>query len=174
MGYDVMAPGNHDFQWPSVDTLRNLRASRFPWVCANLIEEKTGKPLLEPCVVREIGGVRVAFFGLIPPRSRGTSRLYKATHELGLKVVDPIETARRLVPEIRRSADIVILLSHLGVNVDEKLPGVFLGSMLSLEGIRTAAGPPRDGSVGTPTATSLGAVPVVQAFQWGSRWGGLM
>lgn len=170
MGYVAMAPGNHDFQWPSVDTLRNLKASQFPWICANLVDQKTGKPFLTPYIVREYHGVRVAFFGLIP--SAVNQLAYKAARELGLRQVDGIEAARKLAPEMRQKADIVICLSHLGVTLDQQLATAVPGIDIILGGhSHTRLTHPRMVSVGTPTATSLGAVPIVQAFLWGSEMG---
>lgn len=170
MRYDAMEPGNHEFQWPSVDTLRNLKASRFTWVCANLVDEKTGKLFVQPYVIREIGGVRVAFVGLITLLVN--SDPYRARRELGLKAVDPIETAKKLVPEIRRKADVVICLSHLGAGLDRQLAKDVPGIDIILGGhSHTRLAQPILVPVGTPSATWLGAVPVVQAFQWGSEMG---
>lgn len=170
MNYDAMAPGNHDFQWPATDTLRNIQNSRFPWVCANLVEEKTGRLLLAPYVIREIEGVRVALFGLITTLANQPQ--YKAMHELGLKAVDPIKEAQKIVPEIRQKADVVICLSHLGVNEDQKLVAAVPGIDIILGGhSHTRLAEPKMIPSGTPSATSLGAVPIVQAFLWGSEMG---
>lgn len=170
MGLIAMEPGNHDFQWPSVDTLRNIRSSNFPWICANLVDEKTGKLLLTPYIIREYGGVRVAFFGLIT--SMVDNDLYIAARELGLHSVNPIETASKLVPEMRRSADVVICLSHLGVDLDQKLAKNVPGIDVILGGhSHTELPQPILVPVGTPTATSLGAVPIVQAWMWGIEIG---
>lgn len=170
MNYDAMEPGNHDFQWPAADTLRNIKNSEFPWVCANLIDEKTGKLFLPPYIIREIDGVRVALFGLITTVANQPQ--YKATHELGLKALDPIGEARKIVPEIRQKADIVICLSHLGVNEDEKLVAAVPGIDIILGGhSHTRLVQPKMIASGTPTATYIGAVPIVQAFLWGSEMG---
>lgn len=170
MGNLAMAPGNHDFQWPSMDTLRNIKSSRFPWVCANLIDKKTGKSLLSPYVIQEHGGVRIAFLGLIT--SLVNSAPYVATHELGLHTVDPIETANKLMPEIRQKADIVICLSHLGRALDEQLAKEAPGIDIILGGhSHTRLPQPVLVPVDAASATSIGAVPVVQAFCWGSEIG---
>jgi len=170
MGYVAMEPGNHDFQWESADTLRNLNASKFPWICANLIDEKTGKLFLTPYTIREYCGVRIAFFGLIT--SMVNDPPYKAARELGLHQVDGIETAKKLVPELRQNADIVICLSHLGVYQDQKLAKAVPGIDIILGGhSHTRLPHPTMVPVGTPTATSLAAVPIVQAFLWGSEMG---
>lgn len=170
MGYVAMEPGNHDFQWQSPDTLRNLKASRFPWICANLVDQKTGKLFLTPYIIRDYGGVRIALFGLMT--SLIDTPPYKAARELGLHTVDPIATARKLVPELRKSADIVILLSHLGVNLDKKLAKAVPGVDIILGGhSHTRLPHPVMVPTSTPTATSIGAVPVVQAYCWGSEMG---
>jgi len=170
IGYDVMAPGNHEFEWHSEDTLRNREASKFPWVCANLVEEKTGKLFTQPYVVREVDGVRIAFFGLIAPLVNDPR--YVGARELGLKAVDPVETAKNLIPELRQKADIVILLSHLGTTPDVELAEAVPGIDAVLGGhSHTRLPQPTLVSVGEPTAFSIAAVPVVQAGRWGDDLG---
>lgn len=170
LGYVAMEPGNHEFQWQSPDTIRNLKASHFPWICANLVDEKTGKLFLTPYIVRDYGKVRIAFFGLITQLVN--SAPYKAREELGLNALEPIEVAKKLVPELRQKADIVICLSHLGVTIDKKMAAEVPGIDIILGGhSHTRLPQPVLVPSGTPTATSLGAVPIVQAFQWGSEMG---
>ena len=170
IGYDAMVPGNHDFEWHSADTLRNLKSSRFPWICANLVNEKTGEPFLPTHIIREVGGVRIALFGLITSLVNNAN--YVGARELGLVQIDAAEVAKKLVPELRKEADIVILLSHLGVNPDVELAKAVPGIDAILGGhSHTRLAEPRLVSVGEPTALSLSAVPVVQAGHWGSDMG---
>ncbi len=170
MGLTAMGPGNHEFEHPSKYTLQNLRASNFPWLCANLVDEKTGKLFLEPYVINEYGGVRVALLGLIT--SLVNKDNYKGRKELGLIQIDPIEVAKKMVPEIRQKADIVIVLSHLGYTLDKELAAAVPGIDVILGGhSHTRLATPTMVKVAEPTACSLGAVPVVQAYQWGSEMG---
>jgi len=170
LAYEAMGPGNHDFQWPAADSLRNIRNSRFPWVCANLVDKNTGKLLLEPYVIREIWGVRVAFFGLITQLVN--KEVYKAAHELNLESVEPIAVAAKLVPELRAKADIVICLSHLGTVLDRQLAKTAPGIDVILGGhSHTRLPHPEAVQVAEPTAFCLGVVPVVQAFCWGGEIG---
>lgn len=164
MDYEAMAPGNHDFQWHAVDTVRNIKDSEFPWVCANLVYAGTAQTYLPPYVIKEVDGVRVAVFGLINNLIKNHPKTYVAGPELGLDVLPAIETAARLVPELRKKADIVVLLSHLGRTEDVALAQAVPGIDVILGGhshstLRT----PQMVSVGKRTAFSLGAVPVVQA-----------
>jgi 5'-nucleotidase / UDP-sugar diphosphatase len=170
MGYVAMEPGNHEFQWHSTDPVRNLKDSSFPWVCANLVYQKTGKTFVQPYIVREIGGVRVAFFGLITDLVKQPPYLARA--ELGLEQLPAVDVAKKLVPELRQKADIVVLLSHLGRNADVALAQAVPGIDIILGGhshtfIRT----PQMVAVGQPSAFSLGKVPVVQAGYHGLDMG---
>lgn len=170
IGYDAMAAGNHDFEWQSPDTLRNLKASRFPWICANLVDEKTGKPFLQTHVIREVGGVRIAFFALVAPLIDNPR--YKAARELGLKYADATKVAAKLVPELRKQADIVILLSHLGATPDTQLAAAVPGIDAIFGGhSHTRLAQPRWTRTGEPTAFSIGAVPVTQSGRWGEEMG---
>lgn len=170
MGYIAMEPGNHDFEWHWDKLVSNFKASKFPWICANLVDEKTGKLYFTPYIIREYGGVKIAFFGLITQTVNEPA--YNAARELGLRTTDPIEVARKLVPELRKQADIVVLLSHLGVYQDPDLAKAVPGIDVILGGHSHARlKTPTMIPVGTPTATSLGAVPMVQAGCYGGEMG---
>lgn len=170
MDYVAMEPGNHEFQWHSPDTLRNHKDSTFPWICANLVYKDTGKLYLEPYIIREIGGVRVAFFGLITDLVNTSP--YLARQELGLVQIPAVDVAKKLVPELRQKADIVVLLSHLGRGPDVALAQAVPGIDIILGGhshsvLRT----PQMVKVGEPGAYSLNQVPVVQAGYHGLYMG---
>ena len=172
MGYVAMEPGNHDFEWHYPATLSNLKASKFPWVCANLIYEKSGESFVQPYIIREYGGVRIAILGLITQSVNDTNYAYSAARELGLRQLNPIEVARELVPELRKQADIVILLSHLGVYQDPELAKAVPGIDVILGGHSHVRLPtPTMISVGTPTATWTGTVPMVAAGCYGGEMG---
>jgi len=121
-GYQVMVPGNHEFN-TSLEQFRwNIGTASFPLVCANLLDRQTGNLLLPAYRTYDFQGARVAVFGITVP-----SPEYKAAIE-GLDFLDPYQVARELVPKLKNQADIVIALSHLGVSEDVKLaeavPGI--------------------------------------------------
>lgn len=171
MGYDAMVPGNHEFEWHSPDTVRNHNQSRFPWICANLVDARTGETWLPPYIIKEVGGARVAFLGLTIDSIR-TDKRYVAAPELGLTIVNATETAARLIPELRQKADIVVVLSHLGASADTQLAQAVPGIDAIFGGhTHTKLSTPRMAKVGERTAFSLGAVPVVQASYHGQYVG---
>ena len=172
MHYDGLAPGNHEFQWHGPDTARNTRDSGLPWVCANVVDASTGKLFLPAYIIKDACGARVAFFGLVNEWPSLQPNVYVATLELGLKVLPPKEVAVRIVPELRKQADIVVLLSHLGAGMDAQVAKEIPGIDVILGGhSHTFYNLPKMISVGTPSATSLAAVPIVQAGLWGRKVG---
>jgi 2',3'-cyclic-nucleotide 2'-phosphodiesterase (5'-nucleotidase family)/predicted AlkP superfamily phosphohydrolase/phosphomutase len=76
MGIDVGTLGNHEFDRGVPEMLKQIYGGQstvdpsitfdrlnFPMADANVISDKTGKPLLQPYVIKRIGGVPVAFIG---------------------------------------------------------------------------------------------------------------
>ncbi len=127
IGYDLAAVGNnefklkdaadsHDAAGAQADLTRLVRQSRFPWICANATGAD-GSPLpgVKPFLVRRIGKLRVAFLGLTTQRSQG----YPQTK--GLKFSDPVDAAKLWVPKARAVADVVIVVSHVGVFDDRRV-----------------------------------------------------
>src|SRR5687768_14036497 len=67
IGLDFAVLGNHEFDF-GPDVLRErIKESRFTWLAANVIDKKSGRPFADmpPFVIREIGGARIGFFGLL-------------------------------------------------------------------------------------------------------------
>lgn len=111
LGYDAMAIGNHEFDNP-VETLRQqMQIARFPFLSAN-IRTRDGSPLAEPHVIKEFSGFKVAVFGLT---LRETPTLANPFHLRDLEFLDEIKTAEALVPALRKEADLVVALAHLGI-----------------------------------------------------------
>ncbi len=123
-GYNAFVLGNHDLQ-VSLDQLhKNISMASFPVVCANVIDRRTGKLLLPPYAIFTVQDVKIAVLGVT---ADGVADGLKAVKE-GLTVTDPVAAAREYVPKLREQADLVVILSHMGVGEDKKLakdvPGI--------------------------------------------------
>ncbi len=114
LGYDAMALGNHEFDQPVKVLRKQMARAVFPFLSANVFCPD-GSLLARSHVYRSFDGFRVAVFGLTTPETRSISN---PDHVKGIVFEDPVMTARRLVPELRRQADMVIALTHLGVYPD--------------------------------------------------------
>jgi 5'-nucleotidase len=119
VGLDYAVFGNHEFDF-GADTLRErVKESRFQWLGANVTEKTTGKTFADtaPFVIREIDGVKIGIVGLVLPETRTTSK-----PGANVEFADFCETARKLVPEMRKAgAGVVIGLTHLFMAQDKEL-----------------------------------------------------
>ncbi|MBI5956315.1 MAG: 5'-nucleotidase C-terminal domain-containing protein [Chloroflexi bacterium] len=131
-GYDAQALGNHDFDWGQEVLKERAAQAKFPFLAANVVEESSGKVFsgAKPYVVKSVGSVKVAVLGLGYP---GTPAISKAANVRGLRFLPGPETAAQYIPALRKEADLVVVLSHLGLGDDEKLAA-------SVEGIDVIVG----------------------------------
>lgn len=119
LGYDAMAVGNHEFNF-GMDVLRRAQKdSPFPWLSANTRNTVDGSAAFPEFVVKELGGVRVGVLGLTTPNIPGWE---PAQNRPGLRWEDPVETAKRLVPFLRKAkgCDVVVVLFHSGLEADHE------------------------------------------------------
>lgn len=178
LGYDLAAIGNNEFKIRDDRSAQGVlvdlvRRSHFPWLCANAFDGNGGYlPGVKPYVIRQIDGVRVAFLGLTAPRSA----TYPQT--VGWKITDPLEAAQALLPQVRREADLVIAVTHIGYGLDLQLAGetpdldAIVGgdSHTYLTGM-TLVQRPRDPQ--KPALARRLAIPVVQDGEFGHDLGKL-
>jgi 5'-nucleotidase/UDP-sugar diphosphatase len=119
LGYDAMALGPQDLSLGLSVLQQRMAEAKFAVLSANAVVSATGELLAKPYVIREFGGRKVAIFGLAG--GSGTAEI---------AVRDPQKTAETIVLQLASQADAVILLSHAGENVDQKIadtvPGIAL------------------------------------------------
>jgi 5'-nucleotidase / UDP-sugar diphosphatase len=109
LGYDAMAVGNHEFDKP-LAVLRSQRAMvKFPMLAANIYED--GRRMFEPYKVFDIDGLRVGVIGLT---TEDTRKMVSPENIKGIEFRSVIAEARKVVPEVRSKADIVIAATHMG------------------------------------------------------------
>ena len=125
LGYDAMALGNHEFNFGLAVLWKAKREARFPILAANLLQEYTqGVPYFRPYVVKNVGGVRVGIVGFVTP---GVPRWEIPAHYRGYCFEQIVDAARRIVPEVRRQADLVVVVAHSGLGPDPAAPGANRG-----------------------------------------------
>lgn len=112
LGYDAMVPGNHDFNYGQARLLELNQMTDFPIIAAN-IKKEYDTPFLDAYIIKEIDGVKVAIFGLATPET--TYKTHPKNVE-GLVFENPVEAARIMVEELKGKTDVIIALSHLGLD----------------------------------------------------------
>ena len=116
-GLDLAVLGNHEFDFGPADLLERIKESRFTWLGANVIDTSKRAPFggTPPFVVRDFGGVKVGFFGVLMPGTKETSKPGP-----GVEFRDPCATAKEVVPKIRAAgARAVVALTHQTMEEDK-------------------------------------------------------
>jgi 5'-nucleotidase / UDP-sugar diphosphatase len=118
--YDAMCPGNHDVDY-GIAELKSIAAeSSFPLLAANLLDKTTKEPYLgKPYVIKDINDLKLGIYGLtyhLTPET--TSKINVEEVEYGLDY----DAIQRDIDFLYKSGvNYVIVLSHLGIEVDKKL-----------------------------------------------------
>lgn len=118
LSYDAIGLGVHDFDFGVGVLKQRIEQAEFPVLSANIHYSDSGASFAAPYVILERDGVRIAILGLTTGEL--ASQVAPANFA-GLSVTDPMETAKQLVPQLRSQADVVIALTHLGINGDIRL-----------------------------------------------------
>ncbi len=118
LGYDLLVPGNHDFDQGRDNCKRLAEASEFPWICANLVEESTGELVdwVQPTMMIEKCGVKIGVIGIITPSTVASSF---PDNIKGLRFTDMGEAIGKYRDELKaQGADWILLGIHEGLPYD--------------------------------------------------------
>jgi 2',3'-cyclic-nucleotide 2'-phosphodiesterase (5'-nucleotidase family) len=111
IGYDAAALGEGDLSQLGIDLIRERMAeAAFPMLSANAYDASSGELLAKPYYITDAGSHRVAVIGLT-----GAAQI------AGVAIADPLKTAQEVVTTLAGKADILILLSHAGLDVNEQI-----------------------------------------------------
>jgi 2',3'-cyclic-nucleotide 2'-phosphodiesterase (5'-nucleotidase family) len=115
LAYHAGALGNHEFDFGIPNMLRLVKRADFPVLAANMTGEMGA---IKPWVILRPKGLdcRIAVIGLI---TDSTPDITSPAVGRAYKFADPIATTKRLVREIK--ADLYIVVSHCGIDVEKKL-----------------------------------------------------
>ena len=125
VGYDVATIGNHEFDY-GMDQFMALREkAKFPYVSANFTDLE-GKTILDPFVIKEAGGRKIAFVGASTPETFTKSTPTFFQNEKGEYIYDFCEgeDGKRLYAAVQKAVDdareagaeYVVVLAHLGTD----------------------------------------------------------
>lgn len=120
MGYDVMTIGNHEFDFDVDNMARIFKMANFPIVCANYNLDATAlKDIVKPYVILEKYGLKIGVFGL-GAKPEGLIQVNKCE---GVVYEDPILVSNEIATLLKEEegCDLVVCLSHLGIQMDEHL-----------------------------------------------------
>lgn len=122
--------GNHEFDEGVGELMRLLRGgnaaegpylerpyagARIPYVCANLVDSRHGRPILPSYVIQRVDGVRVALIGAVLTL---TQDIVLAEGLRGVRFVDESDAINRAVGQVRkRGVEAIVVLLHQGAGM---------------------------------------------------------
>jgi len=144
LGLDAAVIGNHEFDLGANNLYEQyLSWAQFPLLAANYYFEdprEPGKPKLaeavQPYQLFDLDGVKVAVIGMANIST--VTSLAEGGNSLGIRPLDDSESVQKYVRLLRPVADMVVLLSHLGLDEDEGLAPTDVSDMnqsLPLDGV---------------------------------------
>jgi 5'-nucleotidase len=169
-GYDFGTIGNHETNNSAAQLRKLLGMTKYTLVCANITDRATSKTLMNPFVIRKVGPIRVAIFGLLTKEAA----TYQAAKE-AFDVTDEIASARQTVAALRGQADIIVLISHAGEETDQRLAAEVPEIDVIVGGHSHTRIPSGELVWHSQDlkASSVNGTVIVQAHQWGGELGRL-
>ena len=115
--FDAMALGNHEFNFGLDNLWRAKREARFPILAANVRQEYSPDSVsfFRPYIIKNVAGVRIAIVGFVTP---GIPRWELPANYRGYQFEPIVDAARRVIPEVRKQADLVVVIAHSGLEQD--------------------------------------------------------
>jgi len=117
MGYDALTVGQGELRLGSEELLNVAAEADFPFLSANLTRGGSGPLLVQPYTLLQFGRHQVAIIGVTGSDATDIHQLEEG--EVG--VLDPIQSVREQVAAVRDRAEVIIVLSYLGLDMDQKL-----------------------------------------------------
>ncbi len=129
LGLDVTSVGNHEFDEGRAELTRlqkggchpkdgcyedgrKFQGAGFPYLTANVTDDKTGRPLLKPYTVWQRKGVKIGFIGVT---LEGTPDIVNADGIKGLKFHDEVETINKYAKVLnKQGVKAIVALIHEG------------------------------------------------------------
>ncbi len=115
LGYDATTLGNHDLDDGLANLLKQLKHASFPMLCANVFYKDNDKPVFESHKIVQRGGVRIALMGAI---GKTAWDVIPAKLLEKIYITDEKKTMNVLAERLKKEADLVVMLSHLGYEPD--------------------------------------------------------
>lgn len=123
IGYDLYTIGNHEFDDGAENLGKQLKNAKFDIICCNLDAEAQPqlKSVIKPYVIREIGGQKVGFVGVMTPELERLSLSLGGVKVKNMKD-DWLIPVRQTVKEIEsKGVNHIVAVTHCGIDFDQQI-----------------------------------------------------
>jgi 5'-nucleotidase len=127
MGTDAMIVANHEFDRGALNLALQLQSwASFPVLAANYLFEDPEQPgasqlgsLVSPYTVFELEGLKVGVVGM--GNLSSLTSIFDRPNRLGITPLNTVETAQFYIDMLRTQVDVIVFVTHLGLDVDERM-----------------------------------------------------
>ncbi len=120
-GFHFTTLGNHEFDGQGVPGLRNvINNSNFHYLCANILAPDSMRLHIDPFAIVEQNGLRIGIVGVVQVGVNGFPDCHP-DFVRGLSFAPVTETVRRYATWMRGVCDVLVVLSHIGLDDDLRL-----------------------------------------------------
>lgn len=116
MHYNFGILGNHEFNYGQKYLRNTIAECNRQFLCANIVDDNHQPTYGKPYVIKNINGVKVGFLGLT---TQGTTKWEKKENLAGLHFLSARDTAAKYLPEMRKQANINVVMYHGGIERDK-------------------------------------------------------
>ena len=126
-GMDAAVIGNHEFDLGAVNLFDQISSwSQFPLLASNYLFEDPANPdapslkdVVQPFAVFDQDGLKIAVIGMANWSSM--TGIFEGGNSLGIRPLADADAVKQYVRLLRPSVDLIVLVSHLGLDEDEGL-----------------------------------------------------
>jgi 5'-nucleotidase / UDP-sugar diphosphatase len=127
MGTDAMIVANHEFDRGALNLGIQLQQwASFPVLAANYQLEDPAQPgasplgsIIKPFTTFDLDGLKVGVVGM--GNLSSLTSIFDTPNRLGITPLNTVETAQFYIDLLRPLVDVVVFVTHLGLDVDERM-----------------------------------------------------
>lgn len=120
IGYNAITTGNHEFD-NGVAALQSLLAeTNMRLLCCNVVHKATNKPVFKPYHVFVRNGLKIAVIGCI---GRGAWNDTDIKIRAPMSHIPEIDAVRSYAKRLRPYVNLIVVISHSGINEDKAMAG---------------------------------------------------
>ncbi len=127
MGTDAMIVANHEFDRGALNLGTQLQAwADYPVLAANYLLEDPSQPgasplgsIIQPFTTFNLQGLKVGVIGM--GNLSSITSIFESPNRLGITPLNTREVAQFYVDLLRPSVDVIVFVTHLGLDVDETM-----------------------------------------------------
>lgn len=114
--YDAITLGNHEFDKGTDYIKKSAKFSKIPFLNCNIkFKDKELNELIKNYIIKEINGIKIGIIGVLDSSVKATS----SANPNEYFVYDEIKSIKKQIKKIASKTDLIIILSHSGLEKDK-------------------------------------------------------